>query len=185
MNASRKLMGTRPLQRGHNSTRRLPIRNLASQLQRILDRTGCRVLSVLTEEARISSHELGRRVSLSAPAAAERVRRLEQAGVITGYRAEVDHRRLGYPVLAFVNLQTNNPRAADLARSIPEVLECHRITGRDSFILKVVARSVDDLESLLDRLMPYGAPTTSLVLSSPVPPRPLACIPADERMPAR
>jgi Lrp/AsnC family leucine-responsive transcriptional regulator len=98
--------------------------------------------------------------------------------VILGYRAEVDPRKVGYEVMAFVAIQTTIERAADVARDMPEVLECHRVTGRDSFILKVVAESVGALEQVLDRLLPFGALTTSIVLSSPVAPRPIGCIPS-------
>jgi Lrp/AsnC family leucine-responsive transcriptional regulator len=161
---------------------------MTNHLERLFDRVGCRLVSALLEDGRLSFHELGRRVNLSAPATAERVRRLEQAGVILGYRAEVDPKKVGYDVLAFVAIETTIERAADVARDMPEVLECHRVTGRHSFILKVVAESVSALEDVLDRLLPFGALTTSIVLSSPVAPRSIGCIPSRttaEMAPAR
>lgn len=137
-------------------------------LNKLLDRTSRRILDLLVGDARLSSRQLGREVNLSAPATAERIRRLENLDVITGYSAQLDARKLGYEVVAFVLLATSQTIIGEIARSIPEVLECHRVTGRDSFILKITARSVDDLEVLLDRLQPHGSATTHVVLSSPV-----------------
>ena len=137
----------------------------------LLDDTGRRILAVLQEEARVPFAELGRRVGLSAPAVAERVRRLEEAGIIRGYRAEVDPAAVGLPVTAFIRVLTRPEgfaRVIQLARELPEVLECHRATGTDCFVLKVVADSIAHLERVLDQLMCHGEPTTSIVLSSPV-----------------
>ena len=137
-------------------------------LTKLLDRTSLRILDLLVEDARLSSRQVGREVNLSAPAAAERIRRLEHLDVITGYSAQLNAENLGYDVLAFVLLATSKTVIGEIARSIPQVLECHRVTGRDSYILKVTAKSVDDLEALLDRLQPHGSLTTFVVLSSPV-----------------
>ena len=120
--------------------------------------------------------ELGRRVSLSAPAVADRVQRLEADGVITGYHAHVDPRALGYPVAAVVRVAPWSgqlQRIREIARETTEVVECHRITGEDCFFLKVHLRSLDELEPLLDRFTPYGRTTTSLIHSSPVADRAL------------
>ena len=136
-----------------------------------LDDIDWRILNELQEHGRITYRELGRRVALTAPAVAERVRRLEESGVIAAFRAHLDPAALGYPITAFVRWTSNGPDCAHLgevARDIPEVVECHRITGETSYILKVAARSVQHLEELLDRLMPYGSTITSVVLSSPV-----------------
>jgi Lrp/AsnC family transcriptional regulator, leucine-responsive regulatory protein len=141
-----------------------------------LDDTGRRILQELQGDGRISMAELGRRVNLSAPAVAERVQRLEREGVITGYRAVVDPRALGYPVAAVVRVAPASrqlDRIREIARETPEVVECHRITGEDCFFLKVHLRSLDDLEPVLDRFTPYGRTTTSLIHSSPVADRPL------------
>jgi Lrp/AsnC family transcriptional regulator, leucine-responsive regulatory protein len=142
-----------------------------------IDETDWRVLEELQEDGRLTFTELGRRVSLTAPAVAERVRRLEESGLISGFRAHLDPARVGYPIIAFVTWTAAGPDCAHLgevAKEIPEILECHRITGETSYILKVAARSVQHLEQLIDRLMPYGSTITSLVLSSPVIHRPLA-----------
>ena len=113
---------------------------------------------------------------MSAPAVTERVQRLERAGVIAGYRLDVDPRALGLPIAAYVRVRPG-PRQlekiADLAVNTPQVTECHRITGEDCFLLKVQVAAVDQLESILDRFLSYGQTTTSIVQSSPVPPRSL------------
>ncbi len=145
---------------------------------RLLDRVGWHILEELQTDARISFSELGRRVGLSAPAVAERVRRMEEAGIITGYTACINPARVGLPLMAIIRLRGALPDCATMARRLerggdrfPEVVECHRITGEDSYIMKVVVATVAHLEGFLDRLAVYGATTTSIVLSSPVPGR--------------
>jgi Lrp/AsnC family leucine-responsive transcriptional regulator len=142
----------------------------------LLDDTNRRVLEELQDDARLSMAELGRRVGLSAPAVGERVQRLEQAGVITGYRAEIDPRAIGYPIAAVVRVRPATrqlPKIPEIARDTPEVVECHRITGEDCFFVKLHLRSIGDLEEILDRFVLYGQTTTSIVHSSPVARRPL------------
>lgn len=120
--------------------------------------------------------ELGRRVGYSAPAITERVRRLEETGVILGYRLDVDPSALGLPIAAYVRLRPNPgqlPKIVELAQEIPEIVECHRVTGEDCFILKVYIPSLDQLDRILDRFLMFGVTTTSLIQSSPVPLRPL------------
>jgi len=139
-----------------------------------LDATDRRIISELTTDGRVSFAELGRRVSLSAPAVAERVQRLERAGVITGYRAEIDPRQLGYQLTAIVRIKPapgQLPRIPELAAEIREIGECHRITGEDCFYLKVHLRSIEELGALLDRFLVYGETTTSLINASPIPRR--------------
>ncbi len=152
---------------------------------KLMDATGWQILQALQEDARVSFSELGRRVGLSAPAVAERVRRLEEAGVISGYHAQVNMERIGLPLSAFIRVSSTNERyiqISALARDLPEVLECHRITGEDCLIMKVVVSSVAHLEELINRLGPYGRTTTSVILSSPVTRRTLdaPCSPAVE-----
>lgn len=145
-----------------------------SQNHQRFDDTDRKILGELTTDGRVSFAELGRRVSLSPPAVAERVQRLERAGVITGYRAEVDPRCLGYVMTAIVRIKPapgQLPRIPELAAEIPEIGECHRITGEDCFILKVHLRSIDDLSALLDRFLVYGETSTSLINASPIPRR--------------
>ena len=130
-----------------------------------------KILNELQENARTAYAELGRRVGLTTPAVIERVRKLEDAGIITGYRAEVDAAKIGYPITAFVRMSISGvdySQIIEVAESSKEVLECHRGTGGDSFIMKVAVESVEHLQNLIDRLTPYGITTTSIVLSSPV-----------------
>lgn len=147
-----------------------------------LDATDRRIIGELSTEGRVPLAELGRRVSLSSPAVAERVQRLERVGVITGYRAEIDPRALGYTLTAIVRVKPapgQLPRIPELARQIPEIGECHRITGEDCFYITVHLRSIDDLSALLDRFLAYGATTTSLINASPVPRRDPPVVGAD------
>ena len=141
-----------------------------------MDATDRRILEELQADGRLAIAELGRRVKLSAPAVGERVQRLERDGVITGYHAAVDLRRIGYPLAAIVRIAPATrqlEKIRELIRESPEVVECHRITGEDCFFLKLHVRSMDELEPLLDRFTPYGRTTTSLIHSSPVTARPL------------
>ena len=130
-----------------------------------------KVLKELQEDARVSYADLGRRVGLTTPAVIERVRKLEDAGVITGYRAEIDPAKVGLPIIAFVRMSITGvdySHIIEVAEQSNEVLECHRGTGGDSFIMKVAVSSVEHLQELIDRLTPYGITTTTIVLSSPV-----------------
>lgn len=139
-----------------------------------LDATDHKILGELTKDGRVSLAELGRRVNLSSPAVAERVQRLERTGVITGYRAELDPRLLGYPLTAIVRIRPapgQLPKIPDIAAGIPEVAECHRITGEDCFYLTVHLRSIDELSGLLDRFLVHGQTTTSIVNGTPIPRR--------------
>jgi len=115
-------------------------------------------------------------VGLSSPSATERVRRLESSGVIKGYRLEVDPAALGLAVSAYVRIRPNPgqlPRIAELARQIPNVVECHRVTGEDCFVLKVHIPAIDQLDRLLDIFLAHGSTTTTIIQSSPVPLRSL------------
>jgi Lrp/AsnC family leucine-responsive transcriptional regulator len=139
--------------------------------ERLLDDVGWRVLTALQADARLSFSELGRRVGLSPPAAAERVRRLEEAGIIGGYRAELNVEKLGFPITAIIRVsapEQHFARLKALVLELAEVLECHHVTGADSLVLKATARSVGHLEKVIEQLGRYGTPTTSIVLSSPV-----------------
>lgn len=142
----------------------------------LLDQINRRLLRELEAEPRITMSALARRVGMSAPAVTERVQRLERAGVITGYRVEISPAALGLPVTAFVRIRPaagQLPRIAGLARQMPEVSECHRISGEDCFLVKVHAAAIEDLEKSLDRFLNYGQTVTSFVVTTPVPPRAL------------
>ena len=147
-----------------------------SSEQQLLDVTSRRIVEELQADARLSMAELGRRVSLSPPAVADRVQRLERAGVITGYHATVDPRTIGFPLAAVVRVRPASRqlhKIPEVAREIPEVVECYRITGEDCFFVKLHLRAMEDLEAILDRFVLYGQTTTSIVHSAPVGPRPL------------
>jgi Lrp/AsnC family leucine-responsive transcriptional regulator len=142
-----------------------------------LDTTDQKLLAELQDDARLSLAELGRRVGLSSPAVADRLRRLEGDGVVAGYRTDVSPEALGLSLTSIIRIRPS-PRelskVADLARATPEVVECHRITGEDCFFIRAHVRDVHHLEELIDRFVPYGQTTTSIVQSSPVPRRGLA-----------
>ena len=147
---------------------------LTFDLTRSLDDLDWAILRELQEDARVSWSELGRRVALSPPAVADRVRRLEEAGVISGYRAEIGLPAAGYSITAFIRIavkdaydRTYERFEAHLAGA-PEVLECHHLTGEDCFIAKVAATSVEHLERVIRELSRFGRTTTSIVLSTPV-----------------
>jgi Lrp/AsnC family leucine-responsive transcriptional regulator len=137
----------------------------------LLDEIGRKLLSALQEDARLSYAELGRRVGLSPAATAERLRRLEEVGIITGYRVELDREALGLPVLAIVRLSCDGVKYRPFLKAVQameRVTECHHVTGGDAFILKVVAESVEELGRVVEKLLDFGVPTTSIVFSSPV-----------------
>jgi Lrp/AsnC family leucine-responsive transcriptional regulator len=131
-------------------------------------------LRELQEDARLSLAELGRRVGLSSPAVADRLERLEEARVITGYHAEIDPRALGYELAVVLRIRPaprELKKVAELAQRTPEIVECHRITGDDCYLMKAHVRDVDHMEEVIDRFAVYGQTTTSIVQSSPVPRR--------------
>ena len=137
----------------------------------MLDAIDWKILIALQTDARTSYAEIGRRVGLTTPAVIERIRKLEDAKIITGYRAEIDTAKVGLPITAFIRMSISGvdySHIIEVAEKSTEVLECHRGTGNDSFILKVAVSDVEHLQSLIDKLTPYGITTTSIVLSSPV-----------------
>lgn len=137
-----------------------------------LDALDNAILQALAKDARTPMRELGQEVGLSAPSVTERVRRLEEAGVIRGYRLEVDPAALGWPITAYVRIRPmpgQLSKIAQLAAALPQVAECHRITGEDCFILKVHLASIQSMDSILDRFLVFGQTTTMIVQSTPVP----------------
>ncbi|HWA93048.1 MAG TPA: Lrp/AsnC family transcriptional regulator [Terracidiphilus sp.] len=137
----------------------------------LLDNYGRKMLKDLQENARLSVAELGRRIGLSPTATAERLRQMEEVGIVRGYSVDVDMEALGLEVMAFIRMScggTNYHRVLDFIKTLEEVRECHHLTGGDDLLLKVTTTSMADLEALIEALLPYGTPVTSLVLSSPV-----------------
>lgn len=142
-----------------------------------LDETNLRLLALLQKNPRMPMSELGRRVGMSSPSVTERITRLEERGVIAGYRLELNPAELGYSMIAFVRVRPlpgHLVKVAELARQIPQITECHRITGEDCFILKLYLPDISALDRILDRFLAHGQTTTSIVQSSPVPERSLA-----------
>lgn len=129
------------------------------------------LIRLLRRDPRIAISRLARQVGMSAPAVRERLFKLEDAGVITGYQLGLDPVALGWPVGAFVRVRPapgQLPKVAELARTLPQVVECHRVTGEDCFILKVHFKSLDVLDALLDQFLKYGQTTTSIIQSTTV-----------------
>jgi Lrp/AsnC family leucine-responsive transcriptional regulator len=145
-----------------------------------LDPTDCELLSIVQEDARLSFREVGRRIGMSPPAVAERIRKLENAGVITGYSARVERSVLGQDIGAFLRLTASDldfRRVTGLCGSLDAVVECHHVTGDDSFFIRVAVHSIAELEDVISRFRKIGDVRSSLVLSSPVdgkPVRPVA-----------
>ena len=142
-----------------------------SAKEKLLDAVGWKMLIELQKDARISFAELGRRVGLSTPAAAQRVRRMEEEGIIRAYRADISPLQVGLPITAFIRMSIVGdvlPRLTAQIRSMTEVVECHRGTGADSFIMKVNVISAEHLNHVIDSLTPFGTTSTSLVLGSVV-----------------
>ena len=140
----------------------------------LVDALNVEILSLLQDDPRMSVSELARRVGMSAPATRERIQRMEEAGIIRGCRLDIDPAALGYPLAAFVRVRPmpgKLPKISELAASLPQVVECHRITGEDCFIMKVRLDSLDNLDVILDQFLAYGQTTTSIVQSTPVAPR--------------
>jgi Lrp/AsnC family leucine-responsive transcriptional regulator len=143
----------------------------------ILDVVNLRLIGELQADARLSLAELGRRVGLSAPAVTDRLQRLRDAGVIVGYRTEVDPRALGFALSVVLRVRPaprELAKVAEVARTSAEVVECHRITGEDCFFMKLHVRDVEHLEEVIDRFLPFGQTTTSIIQSSPVAARGVA-----------
>jgi len=154
--------------------------SLNADIEKLLDATAKRLLVLLQENARLSYSELGRQVGLSTTAVIDRIHRLEDAGLVTGYRAELDREKLGLSVLAFVRLQTSPeryPAVLALVETLPAVLECHHVTGEESFVIKLVVTTVAELEPLIEQLSQFGRTSTSIVMSSAVVKRPLPLVP--------
>lgn len=150
-----------------------------------LDEVNIQLLRELQRDPRVTMAELGRRVGMSSPAVTERVRRMEETGIIGGYALVINPVPLGLPIAAYIRIRPHAgqlPQIAELARSIPEVVECHRITGEDCFLIKVHIPAMDQLDRILDCFLIYGSTTTSIIQSSPVPlrPPPLPALPGDE-----
>lgn len=136
-----------------------------------VDGIDLRLIRALAENARISTAELARKVGLSPPSVSERVKRLEETGVIQGYTARINPAALGLPLSAWLRIRPvpgQLAKVADILREIPQIVECDRVTGEDCFVARAWVASVADLEVLIDRIIPYAMTNTAIVQSSPV-----------------
>jgi Lrp/AsnC family transcriptional regulator, leucine-responsive regulatory protein len=151
----------------------------------VREKRNVELLRLLRKDPRVTVSALARRVGMSAPAVRERLQRLEEAGIIKGYHLEIDPAALGYPMAIVIRVRPNPgklSKVAELAESLPQVVECHRITGEDCFFIRAYIEALDHLDRLQDRFSAYGQTTTSLIQSSPVPPRSLP-LPGERREP--
>lgn len=136
-----------------------------------IDPVDRRILTALTEDARVSVADLARAVGLSPPSVAERIRRLEAAEIIGGYTAALDPKALGFPLAAYLRIRPmpgKLQKVIEILDGIEGILECDRVTGEDCFIAKACLRSVEDLEQLIDRIIPFAMTNTSIIQSSPI-----------------
>ncbi|HYI15065.1 MAG TPA: Lrp/AsnC family transcriptional regulator [Thermomicrobiales bacterium] len=155
----------------------------------LLDGVNVLILRELQLDPRLTMAALGRRIGMSSPAVTERVRRLEESGIIRGYRLDLAPEMLGLQIAAYIRIRPNPGqlgKVSEFVRCIPEIVACDRITGEDCFLLKVHIPAMDLLDRLLDRLLAFGTTTTSIVQSSPVPLRSMPLPVADaDQSPAR
>ena len=139
-----------------------------------LDAVDARIVAALADNARISVADLSRRVGLSSPSVSERLKRLEEAGVIQGYTVRLNPEALGLPLAAWLRIRPvpgQLRKVAEILSGLPEIVECDRVTGEDCFIARAHVRSVEDLEALIDEIIPYAMTNTAIIQSSPVPRR--------------
>jgi Lrp/AsnC family leucine-responsive transcriptional regulator len=136
-----------------------------------LDATDARILDALVDDARVSIADLARWVGLSPPSVSERIKRLEEVGVIEGYTLTINPKALGLPIAAWLRIRPipgQLQMVAEILRGLPEIVECDRITGEDCFVARAHVQSVEELEKLIDRVIPYAMTNTSIIQSSPV-----------------
>ena len=141
------------------------------QYEKLLDQIGLKILSVLQDNARMPLSRIGKQVGLSAPAVAERMRKMEETGVIKGYHARIDPETVGRSVSAFIHLTTdsrNYTAIRALATEMNQITSCHHISGEASFIIHVLVEDLRSLESIVERLSTYGQTQTFIVLSTSV-----------------
>ena len=143
------------------------------------DKKNVALLRLLQEKPRAPIAELARTIRMSGPAVKERILRLEESGILQSYRVELSPKELGYNVMAFVRVRPlpgRSGKIVELAQSMRQVTECHRVTGEDCFVLKIHVKDISNLDDVLDRLLAHGQTTTSIVQSTPVPPRNLPIV---------
>jgi len=153
-------------------TRKKEIRSESLRSEKTgLDAIDAAILRELCADSRIPRAELSRRVGLSAPSVADRVRRLEDVGIITGYGARIDPARLGYGLTILIRARPLPGEMSDLIEAIqdtPQIIACDRVSGEDCFVARAHVRDVAEMEAVIDRIVPFGATNSSVVQSSPV-----------------
>ena len=138
---------------------------------KMIDQTGRKILNLLQKQARLPFSQIGKEVGLTGPAVAERVKRLEDQHIILGYQAKIDANEAGLPIHAFLRLQTpaeKYKRVLAILEELPQVLECHHITGDDAFLIRIAAETMADLEKVIGSVSPYGTTSTAMILSTPI-----------------
>jgi Lrp/AsnC family leucine-responsive transcriptional regulator len=141
-----------------------------------VDDKSWKILELIQQDGRIALKALAREIGLSLPATSERLKKLEDAGIVRGYRAEIDTERAGYGISAIIGITTPQPdkaRLIALLHTLPEVIECLHVTGQDSFLLRVLARDIRHLERFVGSINHYGETRTSIIMSAPIPLRPV------------
>jgi Lrp/AsnC family leucine-responsive transcriptional regulator len=140
-----------------------------------IDQFDQKILQLLQQDARISHAEIGRKVYLSQPAVSERIKRLEAAGVIRGYRADISPRALGYQITAMIRISTQQGRPyAEYVASCPEIIDCYTVTGEDGAVMRVLATDVEHLQRLINELNAFGSTSTAIVLTTHVAGKPIS-----------
>jgi Lrp/AsnC family transcriptional regulator, leucine-responsive regulatory protein len=140
-------------------------------IHELLDSYNCQILEHLQNQGRVSYNELARRIGLSTPTVIERIRKLEDAGIISGFTVRLDLEKLGFQVMALIEVKTNPtsyPRVLEFAQSQAQIRECYFVTGDSSFVARVVMKDISELQSWIERLGMFGATRTSVVLSKPI-----------------
>ncbi len=141
-----------------------------------MDKTDYRIIEILQKQGRVSMKELGKAVNMTSPAVAERVRKLEENGVILGYKAVIDPKKLNKNIMSFINVElspNNFEPFINYARENKKIIECHHVTGGSSVIIKVLAESMSDLKDLIDDIKKIGSTQTSVILSTPIQSKPI------------
>lgn len=137
-----------------------------------LDETDKKIIEILQEDGRISMKDLGKLIGLTSPAVSERIKRLENCGIISGYKAIINPDALGRNIKAFIHISLPSSQSyaefLENAKSDPRIVECHHITGDDCSLLKVLVRDMQELENVIDSIKKIGSTKTSVILSTPI-----------------
>ncbi|MES2047886.1 MAG: Lrp/AsnC family transcriptional regulator [Pseudomonadota bacterium] len=140
-----------------------------------IDNFDQKILQLLQQDARISHAEVGRQVHLSQPAVSERIKRLEAAGVIRGYRADINPKALGYQITAMIRISTQQGRPyAEFVARCPEIIDCYTVTGEDGAVMRVLATDVEHLQRVINELNAFGSTSTAIVLTTHVAGKPIS-----------